>query len=277
MFDKEAIAAINAGTGITQAAHAIADAFGQNKAVAALPEGFTVHDLELHMPTRRRARGTMETSSITDFATYAEIHSELGAAVFVNTKSMVANAVLNLGNPENPGHCDNRAQFKPTATASFMAMLSVADGQALEQQRVAEFLEDWAHIIECFHDGAKLAPGKAVSAVRNITIEGLRKVEASEQQLSASKSAFEQVTASSKDTLPTHIYFKCVPYQEFEERTFVMRLGIRTSDKPAITLRIVNRELHDEEMADELRNRVIDAIDINKGKMPVFVGDYTSR
>jgi uncharacterized protein YfdQ (DUF2303 family) len=112
--------------------------------------------------------------------------------------------------------------------------------------------------------------------VRSITIEGLRKVEASEQQLSSSRSAFEHVLASSKDTLPTHIYFKCVPYQGFDERTFVMRLGIRTSDKPAIVLRVINREQHDEEMADELRNKVFAAINAEK-EMPVLVGDYTAK
>jgi len=271
MFDKSAIEAINQGVSIVRAVEAITDAFERNHALAALPESFQTHDLEKYMPTRRRARGTMETSSIADFAVYSINHSEAGAAVFVSPKVMVANAVLNLGTHEKPGHADNRAQFKPNGTAAFTALMQVANGQALEQQRVAEFLEDWSHMIECYHEGARLTVGKAVAAVRNITIEGLRKVEASEQQLSASKSTLEQITASSKDTLPTHIYFKCVPYQEFDERTFVLRLGIRTSDKPAITLRIINREQHDEQMADELRTKVVKAIN---GSMPVLVGDY---
>lgn len=275
MFDKDAIYAINEGTGISQASHAVASAFkDKDKAFVALPDHFALHDLEKHLPLRRRSRGTMETSSIADFAVYSTSHSEAGAVVFVSPKSMVANSVLNLGTPEKPGHADNRAQFKPNATAAFMGMLRVADGQAIDQQRAAEFLEDWADLIECYSDSAQLTPGKAIAAVRNITIEGLRKVEASEQQLSASRSAFEQVTASSKDTLPTHIYFKCVPYQEFEERTFVMRLGIRTSDKPAIVLRVINREQHDEQMADELRAKVTQAIN---GAMPVLVGDYSAK
>jgi uncharacterized protein YfdQ (DUF2303 family) len=274
MFDKEAIHAIHKGAGIIQASDAISDAFDAGRAVTALPNEFGVHDLEKYMANRRRARGSMETSCVRDFAGYAIGNKEEGAAVFVSPKSMVANAVLNLGTPDNPGHADNRAQFNPRATAAFTALNQVANGQALEQQRVAEFLEDWAHCIDCFHESQGLAHGKAVSAVRNITIEGLRKVEASEQQLSASKSAFEQVTASSKDTLPTHIYFKCEPYQGFAERTFVMRLGIRTSDKPAITLRIINRELHDEQMSEELKAKVLDAID---AQMPVFVGDYTAK
>lgn len=53
-----------------------------------------------------------------------------------------------------------------------------------------------------------------------------------------------------------------------------MRLGIRTSDKPAITLRIVNKEQHDEDMAAELRQKVSSAITC---AVPVLVGDYSAK
>jgi len=187
MFDKDAINELTKAQAITAANEATTD---KVDAVISLPNDFEVHDLEKYLGNRRRARGTMETSSIDDFAAYTTTYAEVGAAVFVSPKIMVANAVLNLGTPSAPGHADNRAQLRPRETAAYTSLMQVANGQALEQSRVAEFIEDWAHTIECFHDGASLAPGKAVSAVRNITIEGLRKVEASEQQLSASKSAF---------------------------------------------------------------------------------------
>lgn len=275
MFTKEAIDAISKAAAIDQAATAFRNATSyDNRGGAALPNDFEVHDLEKFMPMRRRARGAMETSSIADFASYVATHQEPGAAVFVSPKAMAANAVLNLGMPDAPGHADNRAQFIPRMTAAYTALSQVSQGQALEQQRVAEFLEDWSHAIECFHDSERLQINKAIAAVRNITIDALRKVEASEQQLSASKSAFESVTASSKDTLPTFIYFKCVPYHEFAERTFVMRLGIRTTDKPAITLRVINREQHDEDMAAELRAKVAEAVIAG---VPVLVGDYTAK
>jgi uncharacterized protein YfdQ (DUF2303 family) len=273
MFTSEAIQRLAEAESLTAANTAIREAM-LSEVPAALPTDFQLRDLEQFTANRRRARGTMDTASIKDFAAYVAQHHEEGAAVFVSHKAMVANAVLNLGTPSNPGHADNRAQFKPRETAAYLALHQVAGGNALPQTQVAEFLEDWAHMVTCFHEAESLAINKAIAAVRNITIEGLRKVEASEQQLSASKSAFESVTASSKETLPTYIYFKCVPYHEFEERTFVMRLGIRTSDKPAITLRIVAREQHDEDMAAELRSKVDEAI---TSGMPVLVGEYTAK
>ncbi len=273
MFNKESIEALQYGGGIHEASAAVRAAFAETNLVG-LPGHFGLHDLEKYLPNRRRMRGVMETSSIADFAHYVARNAEEGAAVFVHSKSMVANAVLNLGTPEKPGHADNRAQIKPDTTAAYAALRQVAQGQALEQVRVAEFLEDWAPHISCFKDEGEISIKHAIAAVRNITIEGLRKVEASEQQLSASKSTFEAVTASSKDPLPTTIYFRCVPYQGFESRLFVLRLGIRTSDKPAITLRIVNAELHEEQMAQELATKVREAID---GTCTVLIGDYTGR
>ncbi len=273
MFNKEAIEQLQTGSGIDQASDATRLALAGDFAVS-LPKDFVVHDLESFMQKRRRSRGVMETSSIDSFASYVRANKIPGTTVFVSHKTMAANAVLNIGTPDAPGHADDRAQFKPRMTAAYLALSKVSGGQALEQKQVAEFLEDWSHCIDCFNDVEKLTPSKAISAVRNITIEGLRKVEASEQQLNASKSVLEQVTASSKDTLPTTIYFKCVPYHEFEDRVFVMRLGIRTTDKPAITLRVINQEQHDEDMAEELRVKVSNAI---VEGVPVLVGDYSAK
>lgn len=182
MFDKSAIEALSEAAAIDQAVDSIQLALSATRGAAALPVEFKIHDLESFMAARRRARGTMETSSIADFAAYVTQHHEPGASVFVSPNAMVANAVLNLGDPDAPGHADNRAQFKPRMTAAYMALSQVSQGQALEQQRVAEFLEDWGHAIECFHDSERLQINKAIAAVRNITIDALRKVEASEQQ-----------------------------------------------------------------------------------------------
>lgn len=273
MFDKDALELMLESSAIDSASRSLIDRKSSGNLVA-LPDSYTVHDLEKYLPNRRRVRGMMETSSIEAFAKYVASNVEPGATVFVSSKSMVANAVLNLGTPAEPGHADNRAQIKPDTTAAYAALRQIAQGQALEQAKVAEFLEDWAPHLSCFKEEGEVSLKHAIAAVRNITIEGLRKVEASEQQLSASKSTFEAVTASSKDPLPTTIYFRCEPYRGFESRLFVLRLGIRTSDKPAITLRIINSELHEEQMSQELADKVRAAIN---DTCPVLIGDYTAK
>jgi uncharacterized protein YfdQ (DUF2303 family) len=229
------------------------------------------------MPTRRRARGGMSTEDLPSFAAYTHQHAEAGATVFVNTDSMTATAALNLGTPTAPGHADNLVTLHSKATAAFVAMKNVSSGQA-RQATVAEWLEDWAPHITCFAGSDTVAHGLAVQAVRNLTIEAMRKLESTEEQLSSTTSAFESVKASSK-TLPTFIYVKCQPYHGFAERTFVLRLAVLTGEsKPMLTLRVIRTEEHAQEMAAELAQRVRDAINPIGNEplalIPVLIGTY---
>lgn len=272
MFDKDAIEALQYGGGIkeaTDAIHGITDS-----GAVALPEHFRLHDLEPYMHRRRRARGAMTTHALSDFAIYTKDHAEEGATVFVDADEMSATAVLNLGTADDPGHTDNRAKVQLKKTAAYSALKAHASGQAISQTKAAEFLEDWPGYIKCFNDDGEITPPKAIAAIRKLTIESMRKLESTEQSLSASRSAFEKVQATSADPIPTTIYFECEPYHGLESRVFVLRLGVLTGgDKPAINLRIVKQELHDEEMANEFADNAREALGSD---LPVLIGTYRS-
>ncbi len=276
MLTKEAIEKLSEAQAISAANEALSNCTGPDDISSALvlPSDFQTHDFERFLQTRRRARGTMTTSSVPAFADYIKTHAEEGATCFIEQDKMTAVAVLNLGVPDAPGHADNRAVLAPKKTAAYLSLLKVAHGRGITQKEAAEFLEDWPALIQCFNEGEEVTPPKAIAAIRKITIEGLKKLESAEQQLSASRSTFEQVTASSTETLPTFIYFKCVPFHGLIERTFVLRLGILTGGQtPSIALRIINAEKHDEDMAAELAYLVAESIG---DATPVLVGSYTA-
>lgn len=271
MIDKSAIDTLAKAEAIT-AAHSAMTSMAE--AVTALPNDFTVHDLEPYLLNRRRARGIMVTSDAAHFATYVDDQQQAGASVFVDADQMRAIAVLNLGIPDDPGHADNTAELKLRQTAAYAALLAIATGRATAQKDVAEFLEDWHCQVECFNDAGDVPVPKAIAAVRAITIEGLKKVAATEAQLSASRSSFEQIQATSEHPIPTTINFACTPYLGLPPRKFGLRLSIITGDKPMISLRLVMHELHREEMAREFAALVTQAVD---GKLPVLVGTYTPK
>jgi uncharacterized protein YfdQ (DUF2303 family) len=274
MFDKEAIEALQYGGGIQEASNAVSVAFA-DKAVVALPDHFKSIDLESYLPNRRRARGVMTTHALSDFATYTKAHAEAGATVFVDADEMSATAVLNLGTSTAPGHTDNRAKVQLKRTASYAALKAHASGQAISQLKAAEFLEDWPGHVHCFNDQGEITLPKSIAAIRKLSIESMRKLESSEQSLSASKSAFESVQATSAEPIPSTIYFDCEPYYGLESRQFVLRLSVLTGgDKPAISLRIVKQELHDEEMANEFADLTRKALGLD---LPVLIGAYASR
>ena len=257
MFNEEALEKLMQAEAISAANSATTEALTE-AGVIALPDNYKTHDLEAYTQNRRRARGTMTTVNDTDFAAYVKAHQEPGAAVFVDERTMTATAILNLGTPDNPGHTDNRAVLSPPQTAAFKALLAIADGRGKPQKTIAEFFEDWQENIACQGaDGGDIKVPKAVAAMRKLTIEELRKLTAEQQSLSATRSTFELITASSEEPIPATVSFKCVPHAGMNERVFVMRLGILTGESnPMPVLRIIKKELHDEQMALELAERV---------------------
>lgn len=241
-----------------------------------LPSDFKQHDVEAFMPERIRARGTMQTPFVRDFASYTIEHGAQDTCVFVDAQEMAATAVLNLGTPDAPGHADNKAKLTPIKTAAYKALLGIT-GRPITQQDAAEFFEDWAGDLMYFGGSegrATITPKQAVAAVRRITIEQLARVESEEQALSANRSAFESVSATSKEPIPTTVYFECRPYADLQQRTFVMRLGILTGEKaPRLVLRVQKAEEHTEEMANELAGLIREAF--TGAQVPVLLGSYS--
>lgn len=262
-------------------AKACTDGAMTDKGLLLLPSDFTRHDLEPFMQFRRHMRGTMSTAVIGHFAAYTKDHAEAGASVFIDADKMQATAVLNLGHRDAAGHCDHRAVLTARKTAAYTALRQVGGGMPMSQQDAAEFCEDWAGFIGYYRevDGTteQIAPKHAIAAIRRITIEGLRKVESSEQQLSATRSAFESVNAKSDDPLPTMLTFNCEPFFGLRVRSFTMRLGVRTShDKPMLNLRLVNIEAAEEEMAEELAALIRNEFDDSWANR-VLIGTHSAK
>lgn len=274
MFDADAIQELAQAEAISAAKVAVDDAVGNvnTSGIVALPEGFKVHDLERQLPARRRLRGAMTTSVLADFASYAGAFKEAGATAFVDPNTMSATAVLNLGTPATPGHADNTAKLTLQQLAAYRALRKVASGEGKRQTEIAEFMEDWQDHLQCFAGDTEVPARQAIAAVRAITIENLKKLENKEQHLSAERTAFESIKATSDHNLPTRIDFRCEPYLGLQRRTFSLRLGVITGQAaPAVNLRIVNQELHTEQMAEELAALVRQEL---KDVMPVAIGGY---
>lgn len=276
MFDKDTLTALQESQAIQSAAACIANS-ALAKDIVALPSDYKVHDLEQFLPERRRARGVMSTNSLAAFAGYTKQHAEPGASVFVDQDAMAATSVLNLGSPAEPGHADNRAKLSLKKTAAYSALLNVATGQGHKQVTVAEFLEDWPDEVSCFNEAGPITNTKAIAAVRRLTIESMRKLESSEQSLSATRSAFESVQATSADPIPTTVVFKCVPYAELAERLFSIRLSIQTGGtNPTISLRVIKAEEHAEQMAEELAVMIENEFENGEIEpIPVMLGTYS--
>lgn len=243
--------------------------------VAALPNDTKVLELEQYRPLRSRFRGEFLTRRIDDFVSYTIAKADAGAECFVWADDMTAKAVLNLGDLNEPGHADNTATIKLKTTAAFDA-INRMDGNTRTQQQLAEWLEDWRDNIQGLtSDEQQLTPSKVIAAIRRITIKANSSSDHTEGQLSASRSAMEQVEASSNsEPLPSFIMFSCEPYTGLAERTFILRLSLRfDEEKPLLALRIIRPEQHEEEMAEEFATLLQEQFG---DKLPVTIGIFTA-
>lgn len=280
MFTKEAIQQLSQAEQISNAAEAITSALDQNVGCVALPDNLELHELENYQELRRRARGTMKTSCIPDFAKYVlqQRQGDLETVIFVG-RDTTAQAVLNLGTANAPGHADNLAVLQLQPTAAFTALTKI-DGTYLSQKHAVEFLEDWIDQCSFFSTSADtpsvITKGTALQALRKLTIEAARKVESVSANFKETMSAFESVEATSSLTLPDLIYFDCTPYEGLSQRSFVLRLSVITSDeKPKLCLRIRQLEQHQEQMSAELMSLVEQALPSDDTGVTVLRGTYT--
>lgn len=273
MLTVDTLTRLQETNAIPQAAAAVDEGVAAKFSAVALPEHMKLRDLENFMPTRRRLKGTLRTSSQASFIYYCQIQREQEASVFVHGGALTATAVLNFGSTDAPGHADNLAHLTYECTAAYAALRHMHRSDP-SQKEVAEWMEDWSEHITCFVGDEEVALARAVAAVRRVSIEHLNKVETTVEQLGAERTAFESVKASSKLALPTVMHFKCTPSVDLPERLFVLRLAITPTDEgPRFTLRIKTLERHEQEMAKEVVDQLTAAFG---SEISVYVGSYTT-
>lgn len=243
---------------------------------ALIPDGVSIESLEDFDLERYRFRGTMETTSIDDFARYSTGYSsaETPARCFIDADNMRARSIFNIGTLANPGHADNTAHIGLKKTAPFRALLAI-NGDRLNQKQIAEWLEDWKDYLLAFDaDGDTMQITQAAQAVRRVTIQQATQSDHEDGDFTGKKSLMQSIEASSKEVMPVAFEFKCVPYEGLGERAFSLRNSLLKSGEPCFVLRIVQLEAQEEAIANEFRDLLISKFD---GKpVETFIGKFSA-
>lgn len=226
------------------------------------PKDFVLHDVQKFLPFARRLSGKFRTKSIESFAKYVKANGSSDASrVFTDTEDMLAVAILDAGNLERPGHGEHKVILALEHTPACSAMHGNVDAGLLSQRQLAEFLEDWRDKWVAEDNEGQIDSAAAIAAVRDLTIDAARKLEQKEESLSASRSTFESVSASSKHRLPSVIQFECKPHDGFVARTFTLRLRVRLDDEKArFKLDLANPAVMDEAIGREFASKIADSL-----------------
>lgn len=221
--------------------------------VTALPKDFNLHSMEKYLPHRVRYRAQFVTSHPTSFANY---HDQRGmeAPVFVDRDRMKAVAIYNLHSGESAGHGDDTATLQLEKTAAFKDYEQFTSSGQHSQRSIAEWVEDWRDFITAIDtEGDSIPMARLIATLRNIDIESARKVNSSEGDFSATRSALESIEAkSSAGSMPKVLIFTCNPYHGLPDQEFRFRIGILTSgDKLTFSARRIQEEGDTEATAEK--------------------------
>lgn len=226
-----------------------------NTPVALVPDSSSVVDLEKYQSGRSRFRGTYATHSLADFGAYVVERAAPDARGFIDQDAMRCVVLFNIGTPENPGHADDRAMLALKATAAYAAVQAVTDTN-LSQKQLSDWIEDWSqHLAAVSEEGENMSLAKAIAAVRTITVKARSESDHSVSETSASRSAFDAIEASSKETLPAWLLVQLTPYEGLGTHEIKLRVSVITSGSaPVLKLRWVGEETQREAIAQEFKD-----------------------
>lgn len=226
--------------------------------LTAIPDNYTLHDLEKYLKGRERFRGTYATQFVADFVAYVKARKGEG---YIDADKHSAVVFFNLGTKEEPGHGDHRAVLTLKPTAAFNAMLK-ADGAKTTQRDMIDWLTDWApNLCAISQDSKEIPSSQAITAIRQVTIEAKKSTENTQGDFNVARSTMEEVEARSKVGLPAGFTFECEPYLGLPKRAFFLRLSVNTNhEAPTLTLRIVRREAEEEAIAQDFKRVLLEEI-----------------
>ena len=172
---------------------------------------------------------------------------------------MTCTLIFNLGTNVAPGHADDRAVLRLKPSAGYKAVQGIP-GRALSQKDLSDWIEDWnASLSATDEAGQTMSIVKAIAAVRTITIKASSESDHAVSETRTSRSAMDQIEATSKETLPASLVFSVVPYEGLSIRHIILRVSVITSGaQPMLKLRWVGEEVQREEIAQEFKS-VLDA------------------
>ena len=233
--------------------------------VVVTPDNFEIQDLEPYQEYKNRFCGTFRTGSVEDFVSYTEayskVYSELVegcAEIFVDDSSMKAQTIFDIGTISSPLHQSHKALLALNKTSAYSALLDLVQ-RPKGQMELSDFIEDWSSNIQMFDEsGTALNTNVAITGVRKITIAKAREMQSEVGDFSNSASVSERIEATQRDHLPAKIVFSCRPYNDLQEREFLVRIALLTSgDQPRFALRILGQEEQQEQIIEEFKELIV--------------------
>lgn len=237
-----------------------------------------IHSLEPFASHRARFRGVMATTLLAQFIAYfqrRESDKEVGVGGFqtyVNAEKLSAVSFFNIGTLERPGHADDKATLTLPRVAAYNALLALV-AKRQTQKDLAEFIEEWAPFLIAEGASSELHLGAAVNAIRKMKVKAKQERGSETRNYGQTMSSIDALDIEGEGELPAFLVFTTEPYAGFAPRNFRLRVSAVTGgDAPQFVLRIVQQEVHDEQIALEFTDKLAE---LGTGANSLNVGTFT--
>lgn len=257
-----------------QVQDAISNSF--NYPAAVLPDGYKVVELDHLSDSPNHFKDHRYFSDLDEWSRYLadNIDQDDGAGdavCFINADNMQSKATLDRGTPAIPGHCYHQASLTLKPTPEYAALDEI-NGGGNDQQKLAEWVEDWAHCITGVDTEGKPMDAKQIAhSFRKVTVKATATSENEAGDFNQSRSVLEKIEASNQERQTAYVEMNFKPFDDLIFYNFTLRVSITgKGGEPRITLRCVGLEMIKREMAQEFKALVNMRLD--KTPIKVYVG-----
>ena len=223
-----------------------------------------ITDLERYQDGRNRARGTYRTYNIAQFAHFVSNYGvPTHTVTFVSDMEMSALALLDFGHDEYAmGKCEYRAICQAKKTPVF-EMLRKNNRNRISHRSFIDLLIDWSPVLTAYNASNEVIRiTDAITALRSIDIKATATANSEVQDMSESRSKFEQVTAKTANSnTPVRFVVEDACYESLPLREIALRLAIDTQGgEPEFKLIIDGLELLERERTQVFAGLIQEAI-----------------
>ncbi len=223
-----------------------------------------ITDLEWLQSGRIRERGTFLTHDISQLAEFVQTYGTSAyTLIFVGDSPLSATAYLDYGHKDYAmGKCEYRAICQAKKTPVF-EMLRKNNRNRISHRSFIDLLMDWSPVLTAYNASNEVVRiTDAITALRSIDIKATATANSEIQDMSESRSKFEQVTAKTANSnTPVRFVVEDACYESLPLREIALRLAIDTQGgEPEFKLIIDGLELLERERTQTFTGLVQSAL-----------------
>lgn len=279
-MDAEAIRVLQENTAeLAQTLNGILDPVGK----VAVPDGWSVSDIEGRRDYRLRFRADFKTHSLADWIAYVLAHDGTAhTRVYVQPDELTALAIFNEGDVDNPGHMDDRARLTLGKSAAYLGLLSI-HGRTLTQSEFLDWLDDFAENITQFRNAndETLPHASALAGIRTLTLDRTHSVTSKQEDVRRELGELERIEVREAVAFPSKFVFSFTPAVGLSDALALVKItptAIATREgaerkPPSFRLRVLGLDKFNEELAAGFKGRVAELLTTdNAAPVPVRIG-----